>query len=133
MDIYSKRHTWKIILGLIAVIILIITSFYSNYLAQRLAEKESKEVYYFTQAIESVTAFNDPSELNDDFNQLSDTILRSYSIPTILESEEGHLEAFNFQSDKVGDQEYLEAEKQKLIKQGVIPIEGSGYHKYIYF
>jgi hypothetical protein len=133
MDIYSKRHTWKIILGLIALIILIITSFYSNFLAQKLAEKESKEVYYFSQAIESVTAFDDPSELNEDFHPLSDTILRSYSIPTILESEEGFLQGYNLRNEFETDQEYLENEKQKLLRQGVKPIEGSGYHKFIYF
>ena len=41
-DIYQQRNTWKFILAIVGTVILVITLFYSNYLARNLEENELK-------------------------------------------------------------------------------------------
>ena len=130
MDIYSNKHNWKIFLGIIGFIILLITSFYSNYLANKLAEKESKSAYYFSLALDNI---QNEQDLQKEISPLEDTIIFSNKIPIILEGEDGYLQGFNFRNDIESDQDYLKNEISKLLNRGFVPLDGSGYHKKIYY
>ena len=44
MDIYSRKSRWKLYLGLAAIVILTISSFYSSYLANEIAKEERNKV-----------------------------------------------------------------------------------------
>jgi signal transduction histidine kinase len=109
------------------MIIVIITSFYSYYLATQLAEKELKSVRLFSLALEEVYA-------NEDLNAsvaIPNEIIKNNTVPIVLENEEGDLEGFNYPEDKLLDQDFLKKQVEKS-KKRFDPINGTGYSRVIY-
>jgi hypothetical protein len=129
MDIYERASTWKIYLALVGVVIVIITMYYSNFLANKLAANEVKNVKLFAQSIEEI--YNN-QDLNADFS-LQDTIIATINIPLILENEKGGLSGFNWSGGKDADEAFLEKRKNKILKKGYPPLRGNGYSSYIYY
>jgi signal transduction histidine kinase len=129
MDIYSRKSRWKILLSVAGVIIVLITMVYSNYLANRLAENENKNVRLFAQALENI--LNNP-DLNAEFS-LQDTIISTNTVPVILEDESGNLTGSNFGPKKDNDSIFLQLQKEKILKSGYPPISGTGYANRIYY
>ncbi|HOJ89712.1 MAG TPA: HAMP domain-containing sensor histidine kinase [Saprospiraceae bacterium] len=126
MDNYSKAGKWKIILGLIGVIFLIIPWFYTNYLATKLEEGERAKVEIFAKTLEEVVNNED---LNADFTYQYEILEKFKDIPMIAIDEEGKVkEVFNI--DELTDT--LEM-VQSFKKTGIAPIEGFGYARYIYY
>lgn len=136
MDIYKQRSRWKIILAVVGCLILILTTLYSNYLAQNLKQNEEKNIYIFTETLKglldaSVTA--EYNELDKDIT-LQDSIVRSFPLPVIFEDESGYLDGQNWSAEENGDAAFLEKKKQDFIASGKEAIQGSGYiHKIYYF
>lgn len=129
MQMYQQKSWWKISLAIVGLIIALITMFYANYLARKLAELEDNNVRLWALAIqESVT------NESEDLNLAAEFLTTVQSIPVILESEDGKLEGVNFKDENITDQAFLEAEKQKLLNSGFEPIEGAGgYANKIYY
>ncbi len=126
MDNYSKAGKWKIILGLIGVVFLIIPWFYTNYLATKLEEGERAKVEIFAKTLEEVVNNED---LNADFTYQYEILEKFKDIPMIAIDEEGKVkEVFNI--DELTDT--LEM-VQSFKKTGIAPIEGFGYARYIYY
>ena len=126
MDNYSKAGKWKIILGLIGVLFLIIPWFYTNYLATKLEEGERAKVEIFAKTLEEVVNNED---LNADFTYQYEILEKFKDIPMIAIDEEGKVkEVFNI--DELTDT--LEM-VQSFKKTGIAPIEGFGYARYIYY
>ena len=131
-DIYNKRQWWKIVLAIIGLIIVLITMFYSNYLADRLAENEKNNVSLFVEWLK----INSSSDLEtqDDLQFELVFIEKANTIPIILEDEAGVLNGFNFlPEERNADQEFLESRKKAFLKSGKEPIEGSGYASFTYY
>ena len=128
MELYKSRSTWRILLALFGMIIVIITSFYSYYLAKELGDKEVKSVTLYALALEE--AYKN-SDLNANMI-LMDQIIQNNTVPIVMESEEGVLEGYNYKPEQENDQEFLQKQKEKSIKRGFTPIEGSGYSSIIY-
>ena len=58
MDIYKKRSYWNILLATFGMLILIITLVYSNFLAQKLKDREEQNVKIFAEAVEELNKRN---------------------------------------------------------------------------
>ena len=128
-DIYRQRSYLKIILAIAGFLILIITLIYSNYLARRLAENESKNAFLFKEALDFITT-------NEDYNlslSLQDTIVRSFPLPVIFKMEDGFLEGWNFADTAVTDQKFLQKKINEFIDSGLKPLESTGYSSQIYY
>ena len=104
MEIYRNRHRWRILLAMMGMIIVIITSIYSNFLAKNLAEKEKKSVNLLSIAIPQILNA-DPEDLDEDIS-LPSAIIENNTVPIILEDEKGNLQGFNYGDDKDSDQEF---------------------------
>ncbi|GLR17838.1 sensor histidine kinase [Portibacter lacus] len=128
MELYKSRSKWRILLAIFGMIIVVITSFYSYYLAQQLGEKELKSVKLFALALSEAYENDD---LNADFT-IVDEIIKNNTVPIVLEDEDGALEGYNFPEEKLLDQEFLIKQIEKSKNRGFDPIQGSGYSRIIY-
>lgn len=134
-EIYRQRSRWKIFLVILGIIILLITTLYSNFLASKLKENEEKNIYIFTQALEDLldaTITEDYNELDKNIT-LQDSIVRAFPLPVIFEDELGVLDGQNWDDDKNSDTEFLKKMKESFLASGKTPIEGSGYISKIYY
>jgi len=129
-DIYKRRQTWKILLALLGLIIVLITMAYSMYLADQLAENEEKNVRLYIRAQHSIHDNPDP---NADFDLELALVQELNTIPVILEDESGLLVGNNYSEAKNEDQDFLAHRKQVFIDSGKKPLEGFGYSKYVYY
>lgn len=136
MDIYKQRSRWKVLLGIVALIILVITTLYSNYLANRLKENEEKNIYIYTEALKDLL---NPTVVSGEYNDLNrnvplqDSIVRAFPLPVIFEDETGNLEGFNWSDDVMNDAAFLRQKKAEFLEEGIRqPIEGTGYISKIY-
>ncbi|WP_235298765.1 sensor histidine kinase [Portibacter marinus] len=127
MELYKSRSKWRILLAIFGMIIVVITSFYSYFLANQLGEKELKSVKLFALALDEAYANED---LNADL-KLVDQIIRNNTVPVVLEDEEGNLEGSNYPEEKLLDQEFLKKQVEKS-KRNFEPIQGTGYSRVIY-
>ena len=82
-DIYQQRNNWKIILAIVGTIILVITLFYSNYLAKNLEQNELKNATLFKDAIEFLQK---NQNLEADVT-LHDFIVNNFALPVIIRNE----------------------------------------------
>ncbi|MEP6648046.1 MAG: two-component sensor histidine kinase, partial [Saprospiraceae bacterium] len=64
LDIYNQRSRWKIYLGLAGIFILLISLYYTNYLAQRLREGERNKASLLFYAYDAINQANDPALLD---------------------------------------------------------------------
>jgi signal transduction histidine kinase len=91
MDLYAKKSRWKIYLGIVGVLIVAISMFYTNYLVKQLEEEETKKVKIWAEAYRYL---NDPSaDLNTDFSLNLAIIEANTSIPVILVNNGGGIDA----------------------------------------
>jgi len=94
MDIYKKRSYWNIALAIFGLLILLVTLVYSNFLAQKLKEREEKDALVYLQAFDEMTKVE--SETKDLYSKLNkfsaedDTISYNLTIKK-LEKLEGQL------------------------------------------
>ena len=128
-DIYQQRNTWKFILAFVGTVILVITLFYSNYLARNLEENELKNAALFKEAIVFL-------QQNDDFNAdvgLHDFIVNNFALPVIIRDDLDSLTAFNFPEEQANNPAFLRQKVNEFIASGQKPLVGNGYSKELYF
>lgn len=130
MDIYKKRSYWNILLAMFGLLILIITLIYSNYLAQKLKEREDANVQMY------VLALNELKKSEDNPNMeigIYDDIITNNKLRVILEDEKGILQGGNWGEEKDFDVDFLTAQKEKFLASGKDPINYSGYASKVYY
>lgn len=126
MDIYTQKSRWKVYLLLVALVILAISTIYTNYIAERLKEGESDKVGLYAKAMESLL---DDQDLNEDVTFQMELISAVKDIPVILVDEYGKIsEARNFPEGA-----NLEAELESIKQNGLAPLVGTGYNSQIYY
>jgi signal transduction histidine kinase len=125
MKIYNQKSHWKIYLALAGVIIVSISLVYTRYLADRLAEGEKDKVVLYTLTMKQLINDND----YDRDIQYEQSILELVSdVPVILVQEDGSIyDSRNFEDTDV------EAELERIKRNGPPPLEGHGYASQIYF
>ena len=125
MDLYTRIARWKISLGLAGLAIVLISMFYTNYLAQRLAEGERDKVELFSKAMSQLS---DVQDLEADVSFPLEVVEKLKYIPVILVDERDRVTGgLNFGPEKDNDLEFLEEELQKIQNRGQDPIQGEGY------
>lgn len=150
MNIYSKKQGWKLLLAIIAVIIVVVSLWYTNSLVGRIAEEEKQQVKLWAEAIQNkANLVNYTSELfkqltteerkrieiwaeankriassnNDDLTFYLDIISSNTTIPVIVVDEnENIINSRNFSEAIEQNPEKLQEEFEK-IKQKYPPID----------
>ncbi len=131
MDLYQKKSRWKFYLVLVGAVIVLISTVYSNYLAQQLAEEERKKVELYLQAqnemlkttnyaIELTSKYPDAPE--PDYQFFLDIIKSNTTIPVLLVGRNNEIvDAVNYGSEldsleKVREYErFLAAETEPIV------------------
>jgi len=148
MDFYNNNNKWKMLLAIMGALIVLITMFYSQYLARKLAEREEFIVEFVAPVMNDVmgvmndangTLIEDPASKSEDLDDL-DTELKILEtigsiVPIILEDEAGKLTGHNYEEEGsiTYDQDYLIAKKKSLLESGFEPLPGFGSSHRIYF
>jgi len=118
---YKQRSGWNIALAIFGLGILMVTLFYSNYLANRLKASEEKNQELF---IESLRFFAKQMK-EGDFDQdigIQNQILTNFSLPSIIKRTDGSYEADNWGEKRNEDEEFLEKKIQHFLKNGKEPV-----------
>lgn len=133
MNIYEQKNTWKIIL-LIALLLIIITSIlYTNFLAGKLAKEERKKMELLADVYKLLNA----SSGNVDFGFMFHIIESNETVPLILTDETGTIIGHkNLDSLKIErDTNYL-PQQLALMKADRPPLDieySKDAHQYIYY
>ncbi len=136
MEIYKNKTTWKWLLTIVGLVIVLLSMVYSQYLAKNLAAKELSLISLYNQAQKTLIIENEDEKDCD--IELELAILRSVKdIPIITESEKGYLEGYNYDEndeDAINtDQEFLTKKKEAILRSGYDPLDGIGYASKIYY
>ena len=109
----NKPTTWKFLMSLIAVGIVIGTFFYSNYLAERISNREKRQMEEWVAAQQAIAN----AAMGDDLSLASVVIAEQTTIPVIETNERDSIMGFmNLDSSKAKqNKEYL-TEKLSLYK-----------------
>lgn len=137
MELYEQKSRWKIYLGIAALILILISGLYSNYLANKLKEGERKKAETFALAMKNLIPkikVNVDGQSNVDLGSedevaLEQEIVFNTKLPVIAVNETGQIS----ESKNFAEGADLEKELAKIKRSGIPPIEGFGYAKYIYY
>lgn len=136
MGIHIHKSSWKIVLIIIGIAILMITMYYSNYLANELEKKELWQAELHALAVES---FADDSNLDRDMPlegmvlDIDNLYKGDNRIPIITETESGELEGSFWPDDLDSNQVFLKEKVAEFIADGKKPKVGVGYANKIYY
>lgn len=133
MGFNTQNSSWKIILAVLGVAILLVTLYYSNYLAKELEAKELREAAIFSMAADNMAQAFESSDPDVNLPLESEILEKSGGVPVILEDENGRLEGNFFSPEKDSDEAFLEKKKKEFLDSGKKPILGSGYASKMYF
>ena len=136
MGINIQNSNWKIILGILGIAILLVTMYYSNFLAAELEKKELWQAELYALAVES---FNDESNLDRDMPlegmvlDIDNVYKGKNRIPVITENEKGKLEGSFWPDGLDTNKVFLENKIAEFLADGKEPKEGNGYSSKIYY
>ena len=126
MELYAKKSRWKLYLFLVAMVILAISTLYTNHIATKLAQGERDKADLWAKTIEEFQ--NSNADLDEDVT-LAYEATKNPEMPIIMVGESGLItESFNFSKDAD-----LESELKKMKNSGILPIEGEGYARFTYY
>jgi signal transduction histidine kinase len=132
MDHNSQRSHWKIYLSLAGITILLISLFYTGYLAQRLREGERNKALLLFNAYQTMQTADEDADLT-----LQLTIFESNNdIPIIVANEAGIAQfGKNFGPDLDTTMTFLQERLEHLKKKGPepIPLSDAAARDYIYY
>ncbi len=131
MDIYEKKSRWKIYLGIAGIVVLLVSLFYSNYLASQLANGERNkalllfDAYSYLINLNTDTTMFDPKEtLNQDISFQLDIIANNNDIPIIATESDGTIRFWrNFGPEHEDDQAFIEKELARMKRRGQEPLQ----------
>ena len=133
MNIYSKKRTWKLVLLISAILIGIISLWYTNTLVKELSEEERKKVELWAEGTKKLINIQDP---NQDFSFIVKVITNNETIPVILVDEnDSIISARNLDSTKMEKPKYVkrQLEKMKAENKPFEIILSNGHKNYIYY
>lgn len=120
MNIYSKKQTWKLLLFITAVLIGIISLWYTNVLVKKLSDEERKKVKLWAEGTRQL-ASND--NIDQDVSFIYEVVKDNETVPVILIDEnDSILYNRNLDSLKVNNVFYLK-QQLEIMKQQHKPIE----------
>lgn len=119
MDIYQRKSNWKVILGVVGLVILAVTLFYSNYLADKLKESEEKNKQLF---IMTTVYLVNNQDLETDISPLYE-IQEKFALPSIIEYSNGEVEGFNWGEKNNIDLLFLKSKIAQFKKNDAEPLD----------
>jgi len=88
MELYAKKSRWKLYLFLAAMVILAISTLYTNHIATKLAQGERDKADLWAKTVEK---FQDPNaDLNEDLT-LEYEVVKNPEMPIIMVDETGRI------------------------------------------
>jgi len=130
---YSKKRTWKFILLIFAILIGIISLWYTNALVKELSREEKKKVALWAEGTKKLINIQDP---NQDISFFVKVITNNKTIPLILVDEnDSIISTRNLDSTKINMPRYLNRELEKM-KEENEPFEiilANGHKNLIYY
>ena len=126
MELYAKKSRWKLYLFLAAMVILAISTLYTNHIATKLAQGERDKADLWAKTVEEFQ--NTEADLNEDVS-LAYEAIKNPEMPIIMVNEKGKIS----QSSNFSENADLEVELKKMKNSGIQPIEGTGYARFIYY
>lgn len=121
MDIYQQKSRWKLYLAIAGVLVVLISMFYTNYLASQLAKGEEVKATMIVQALESLAIIED---LDQDVTFQAEILSRNNDVPVIAVDPAGEIQhAKNFGEDKDHDLDFLKKELIKIKTSGAQAIQ----------
>ena len=124
MDLYSKKSRWKIYLAIAGIVILLVSLFYTQFLARHLVEEVKYKAELMGIAQTKITEDfdpNDPCEPCKDVTIYGQIIEKNQSIPILL-VEDGKVQEGGWIGFNTDDTAVLNRELEKMIRKGVQPI-----------
>lgn len=122
MDIYKQRSNFKIGLIIIGLILLLVTLFYSAFLAKQLREKEEKDAERYGVSLSRLAQTDD---LNRDLG-LEQSIVTSADIRVVYQYDDGLLEGYNWGAENDTSQVFLEKRIGEYLAEGKSPLSAYG-------
>lgn len=92
MDIYSRKSQWKWYLAAGGTAIIIISLFYTKYLADRLVERENQQAQQFAEAMRQIGLTD--VDMNCDFTLPTRIIVDNTTIPVVVLDEAFQIEYY---------------------------------------
>ncbi len=144
MDIQSHKSYWKFYLAFAAIAILLISLFYTGYLAQRLREGERNKALLLFDAYKDLldlektqgedTEGQQNIDMEEDLTLQTNIILANKDIPIIWVEGTGEvIMGKNFGEELDNDTAFLQSKLITLKKKGPEPIEITGMDQYLYY
>lgn len=132
MDIYQRRSRQKIYIALLGLIIVAISTWYSTYMADRLAIVERNNTRFFATAQGDINDTDSESFEYCDFTLHTQIISSNTTIPVLIVNNEGGVDwGRNWGSDELDEnQDFLQEKLKELKAQEVEPIQGYGAELY---
>lgn len=131
MGVYEQKIKWKRLLFIVALIIGLLSLWYTNKLVQKLATEEEKKVLLWANATKQLINANE----NTDINFLLDIIKDNQTIPVVLvDDEENIIANRNLDSVKATDKKYLQKQldEMKLQHEPIKILYDEEHKKYNY-
>ncbi len=133
MNIYTQKQRWKLLLLLVAMLIGMVSLWYTNNLVKKLSEEERKKVRLWAAALKQLANISiEAGDVNFSLMVLQD----NNTVPAILVNEENKILSFiNLDSTKTNDTVYVKQLLQKM-KVRHDPIEiafANNQRNYIYY
>jgi len=138
-DTYEQKSLFKYFIGIILLIMSVGSLFYTNYLVDRLEEREQKEILLYAGAVRYITT----TPLDENFNDIMPIILDAvnfYQIPLIYVDDNNLAsQSINIDFPKnvtLKERERIIDDKLAMMKQEHTPIAielGKGRTGYIYY
>lgn len=130
MDIYDRKSRWKIYLAAGGALILLISLFYTRFLAKQLTEQVYSQMEYVAAANREIS---DTTRLQTDFTLALAIIDLNTSIPSMIVNDGNKItSAKNFKNNDPKS-EYLKQQLEKIKKNGPEPFQVSNYGQEVYY
>lgn len=129
MNIYARKQLWKLFLLLAALLIGIVSLWYTNQLVKKLSEEEKKKVELWAQGTRHLANL---SEDAGDISFVFEVIKNNTTVPVILADQDDNVISFrNLDSLNAADPQYLK-KQIALMRSQHEPIEIALYNGQIH-
>ncbi len=163
MNLYSRKQRWKILLLFMAVLIVLASLWYSEFISSKIQEREREKVELWSAALQKITdlvnltgnlfenlkreervkadlwarAFNEISsaDFDEELNYLFDVVQSNTTIPVMIVDQDGNIIGKDNLPEGCTDQECLERMRDQMKRKNKpIPIN-SDYknHQFLYY
>lgn len=145
MNLFSKKNIWKTTLSIVALIVVISSVLYTNYIVNSVSKEEAQKVKNYVDALETIKINESrlskllkkyPNIHFEPYMEMESNIIINNDIPLIWVNARGDiLSGHNFGEHKDEDKKFLQKELNKIQADGVEPLEIqiNGIKNYFYY